>query len=318
MVEYCTWKIPVFWVRPTRGWTTLWGCGLERPWRAVEKMEVIEAKQCNLFRTWFIGMWTNCWANCVKCHHNCGIVPWSFTKMFLHCRKLETGGGNLPNTYLLENKTSVTWLIKLSIPSLRVAKWKRLSNAMVYRRTFVGMHDVTSTDVHKFHRLKCLFIKMHPFCIHSVGFTLDTQLDVQHSQFVLFDLLCIHDKKILCCDDRRWNQEIKKFRHLFAWLSEHNPNMVVEMLFWHQHTLPDTCMHNETKSNDLKPDITATCSVPKIMFLPGRTRVRLVCVVSHETKTWCTASVVDLPWPRITVSLDRPCQPRFLYLPHLT
>lgn len=62
MVEYCTWKIPVFWVCPTRGWTTLWGCGLEMPWCAVEKMKVIAAKQCNLFCTWCIGMWTK-WTN---------------------------------------------------------------------------------------------------------------------------------------------------------------------------------------------------------------------------------------------------------------
>lgn len=27
---------------------------------------------------------------------------------------------------------------------------------------------------------------MHPFCVHSVGFTLDTQLDVQNGQLVLF------------------------------------------------------------------------------------------------------------------------------------
>lgn len=66
--------------------------------------------------------------------------------------------------HLPANKTSVTWLSKLSISSLRVAKWKRLSNARVYRRTLVGMHDVTSTTF-------ISFIVSNAFlsrCIHSV------------------------------------------------------------------------------------------------------------------------------------------------------
>ena len=137
--------------------------------------------QCNLWRTWFIGMWT-----AGQIHPRQILVKLRKVSLQLRHRsmKFHNDVWTLSKTGNWTYQTPAgTWLA--SISSLRVAKWKRLSTKRW--NAWCNHHDV-----HKFHRLKNpkkKIIKMHPFCIHSVSFTLDTQLDVQHGQLVLYVLL---------------------------------------------------------------------------------------------------------------------------------
>ena len=87
---------------------------------------------------------------------------------------------------------------------------------------------------------------------------------------------------------------------------------LVANLFTHYLTPVCTMKEKLTISNVIS---TQHVRSPKYFFCLAKPVFDLFALLFAKSKTWCTASVADLPWPRITVSLDYPCQPHFPYLP---